>query len=274
MLFSVGRARSGAVVRRIVRACLLWCCAAATVEARAGGQTAVDGAIGGFVVDAGGAALVGATVQVQNAADGSMNRATTGDRGEFLVAHLSAGEYRVVVDYALFAELTMEPIVVEVGGVTSVEARLRIGAVTTSVNVSATLEPTVSVNVDDLASAAIASVVTPEEIERLPVNGRRWQTFALLMPGVNADAEWDGLLSFRGLASTQNSSRIDGGDDDQSFGSVPRGTSVESGAEIEDAAEMGAADRISVGSASGGGGYGRHSGWPIRFRRRRCASFA
>jgi hypothetical protein len=31
--------------------------------------------------------------------------------------------------------------------------------------------------------------VTPDEIERLPVNGRRWQTFALLMPTVNADPE-------------------------------------------------------------------------------------
>jgi hypothetical protein len=275
MLFCVGRAKSGAGVGRIVRACLLWCCAAATVEVRVWGQTAVDGAIG--VVDAGGAALAGATVQVQNAADGSMNRATTGDRGEFLVVHLPAGEYRVVVDYSLFAELTMEPVVVEVGGVTSVEARLRVGAVTTSVNVSATPKPAVSVNVsvnvDDLASAAIASVVTPEEIERLPVNGRQWQTFALLMPGVNADPEGDGLLSFRGVASTQNSSRIDGGDDDQSFGSVPRGTSVESGAEIEDAAEMGAADRVSVGSASGGGGYGRHSGMAYTFSQEAVREF-
>jgi hypothetical protein len=273
MSFDVGRAKSSAVARKILRACLLWCCAAATIEARAWGQTAVDGAIGGFVVDAGGAALVGARVQVQNAADGSMNRVATGDRGEFLVVHLPAGEYRVVVDCSLFAELTMEPVVVEVGGVTSVEARLRVGAVTTSVNVSARPEPTVSVNVDDLASAAIASVVTPEEIERLPVNGRRWQTFAMLMPGVNADPEGDGLLSFRGVASTQNSSRIDGGDDDQSFGSAPRGTSVESGDEIEDAAEMGAADRISVGSASGGGGYGRHSGMAYTFSQEAVREF-
>jgi len=273
MSFYVGRARSGAVARKIFRACLLWCSVAAAVEARAWGQTAVDGAISGFVVDAGGSALVGATVQVQNAANGAMNRTTTGSRGEFLVSHLPAGEYRVVVDYALFAELSMQPVVVEVGGVTSVGARLRVGAVTTSVNVSATPEPTVSVNVDDLASAAIASVVTPEEIEWLPVNGRRWQTFALMMPGVNADPEGDGLLSFRGLASTQNSSRIDGGDDDQSFGSVPRGTGVESGAEIEDAAEMGAAERISVGGASGGGGYGRHSGMAYTFSQEAVREF-
>ena len=60
MSFCVGRAKSGAVARKIVRACLLWCCSAATVETCAWGQSAVDGAISGFVVDGGGAALVGA----------------------------------------------------------------------------------------------------------------------------------------------------------------------------------------------------------------------
>jgi hypothetical protein len=273
MLFCEGRAKSGAVVRKIFRACLLWCCAAAAGETCAWGQTSVDGAIGGFVVDAGGAALVGAVVQVQNVADGSKTRATTEGKGEFLVAHLSPGEYRVVVEYALFARFTLQPVIVEVGGVTSVEARLQVGGVATSVTVKAQPDLPVSVNIDDLSSAAIASVVTPDEIERLPVNGRRWQTFALLMPVVNVDPEGDGLLSFRGMASTQNSSRIDGGDDDQSFGSVPRGTGIESGAEAEDAAEVGVSNRVNVGSASGGGGYGRHAGMAYSFSQEAVREF-
>ena len=273
MPFAVGRAQSGAIARKIVWACLLWCCAAATVETRAWGQTSVDGAIDGFVVDAGGAALVGAVVQVQNVANGTTNRTTTENKGEFLVAHLSPGEYRVTVEYALFAQLTLQPVVVEVGGVTLVEARMRVGGVATSVTVRAEATSPVAVSVDDLSSAAVASVVTPDEIERLPVNGRRWQTFALLMPTVNSDPEGNGLLSFRGVASTQNSSRIDGGDDDQSFGSVPRGTGIESSAEIEDAAEMGVSSRVSVGSAAGGGGYGRHSGMPYTFSQEAVREF-
>ena len=91
MSLCVGRAKSGAVLKKIFWACLLWCCAAAIVEACAWGQTAVDGAISGFVVDAGGAALVGAVVQVQNVANGTMDRVTTEGKGEFLVAHLPAG---------------------------------------------------------------------------------------------------------------------------------------------------------------------------------------
>jgi len=273
MLFCVGRAKSGAAVSKIVRACLLWCCIAAMGDACVWAQTAVDGAISGFVVDAGGAALVGAVVKVQNVADGTMNRATSGSKGEFLVAHLPAGEYRVDVAYALFAGLTLQPVVVEVGGVTSVEARMRVGGVATSVTVKAEAVPPSAVSVDELSSAAVGSVVTPDEIERLPVNGRRWQTFALLTPTVNDDPEGDGLLSFRGVSSTQNSSRIDGGDDDQSFGSVPRGTGIESGAEVEDAAEVGVSSRITVGSASGGGGYGRHSGMAYTFSQEAVREF-
>jgi Carboxypeptidase regulatory-like domain/TonB dependent receptor len=267
------RADSGAFVRKIVWACLLWCCAAATVETCAWGQTAVDGAISGFVVDAGGRALPGAVVQVQSVASGTTARMTTGGRGEFLVGHLPAGEYRVVVDFALFARLTLQPVIVELGGVTSVEARLRVGGVATSVTVKAEPGLPVSVGVANLSSGADASVVTPDEIERLPVNGRRWQTFAQLVPGVNVDPEGDGSLSFRGVASTQNSSRVDGGDDDQSFGSVPRGTGTASGAEVEDAAEVGVSGRVSVGSAAGGGGYGRHSGMVYTFSQEAVREF-
>jgi hypothetical protein len=233
----------------------------------------VDGAIGGFVADGNGAALAGAVVKVENVANGTKTRATTASRGEFLVVNLPAGEYRVVVEYALFARLTLEPVIVEVGGVTSVEARLRVGGVATSLTVKAEPDSPVSVDIDDLSSSAIGSVVTPDEIERLPVNGRRWQTFALLMPGVNVDPGGDGLLSFRGMASTQNSSRIDGGDDDQSFGSVSRGTGIESGEEIEDAAEVGSSRRVTVGSASGGGGYGRHSGMAYTFSQEAVREF-
>jgi hypothetical protein len=176
MSLCVGRAKVSAALRKRFRASSLWCCIAAIGVARACGQSAVDGAISGYVVDAGGAALAGAVVQVQNVANGTMNRVTTEGKGAFLVAHLPSGEYRVVVEYALFAQLTLEPVVVEVGGVTSVEARMRVGGVATSVTVRAEPISPAAVSVDDLSSAAFASVVTPDEIERLPVNGRRWQT--------------------------------------------------------------------------------------------------
>jgi len=264
MLSGPGRVSARAIVLKIVTVCLL-VCGSVGLAVRASAQTAVDGAISGFVVDASGSALAGASVLVQEVATGRVIKTTTGSKGEFLVARVSAGNYQMTVEYARFERSILDKVVVEAGGVTSVEARLRVGGLTTAVTVTARIEDTPAVSVDETSSAAVTSTVTADEIESLPVNGRQWQTFALLTPTVNADPEGAGLLSFRGAASTQNSSRIDGGDDDQSFGAVPRGTGGDSGAEVEDAAEAESSGRVSVGAADGGGGYGRHSGMAYTF---------
>ena len=275
MLFCNGRARVGAIGLKLkmVAIGLLLGYGFARVTERAWAQTSVDGAISGFVVDASGAALAGADVRVQKVSTGLEIAAKTGSKGEFLVPRVPAGEYQVVVEYARFARLTLDRVVVEVGGVTSVEARLQVGGVVTAVTVTASPDEPATVSIDEVSSAAVASTVTSDEIESLPVNGRRWQTFALLTPTVNADPEGVGLLTFRGAASTQNSSRIDGGDDDQSFGAVPRGTGGDSGPEVEDAVESGSSGRVSVAAANGGGGYGRHSGMAYTFSQEAVREF-
>jgi hypothetical protein len=263
MRFCSDRARVGAIVLKIVGVCLLLCIGGARA------QTAVDGAISGFVVDASGAALAGATVRVREVLTGLEGEATTGSHGEFVVSRLPAGEYQVVVEHARFEQLRLEKVAVQVGGTTSIAPRLQVGRVVDSVTVTATDD--LAESMEDISSAAVASTVTAEKIDLLPVNGRRWQTFARLTPTANADPEGDGLLSFRGMASTQNSSRIDGGSDDQSFGGVPRGTGGDSGAEAEDAAEAGSSGR--VGAANGGGGYGRHSGMAYTFSQEAVREF-
>jgi hypothetical protein len=275
MLFCNGRVRVGAIGLKLkmVAIGLLLGYGFARVTERAWAQTSVDGVISGFVVDASGAALAGADVRVQKVSTGLEIAAKTGSKGEFLVPRVPAGEYQVVVNYARFARLTLDGVVVEAGGVTSVEARLQVGGVVTAVTVTASPDEPATVSIDDVSSAAVASTVTPDEIESLPVNGRRWQTFALLTPTVNADPESVGLLTFRGAASTQNSSRIDGGDDDQSFGAVPRGTGGDSGPEVEDAVESESSGRASVTAVDGGGGYGRHSGMAYTFSQEAVREF-
>jgi hypothetical protein len=214
------------------------------------GQTAVDGVMHGVVVDAGGAVVRGARVQVDDAATGFAARVTTDNSGEFLVARVPVGTYRVVVEAAGFERMVLPTVVVETGSVTGVDARLRVAGVATAVTVTAVAE------VSEPEPAAVASTVTAGEIERLPVNGRRWQTFALLTPEVNPDAA--GLLSFRGQAVTQNSTVVDGVDDDQSFGAVPRGTGGQSDRE---------SGRVS------GGGYGRTGGAAYTFSQEAVREF-
>ena len=54
-----------------------------------------------------------------------------------------------------------------------------------------------------------------KEIEELPINGRRVDSFVLLTPAVSSDGTF-GLLSFRGIAGG-NSFLVDGADTTQQF---------------------------------------------------------
>ena len=90
MLFRGGRVRVGAIGldwKRVVMCLLLGCCSAGGTG-HAWAQTSVDGAISGFVVDASGAALAGAVVQVHEVATGLTMETKTGSKGEFLVARV------------------------------------------------------------------------------------------------------------------------------------------------------------------------------------------
>ena len=81
------------------------------------------------------------------------------------------------------------------------------GATQVEVSATATL-------VDDTKND-VSSVINPQQIQDLPVNGRRVDSFVLLTPGVTNDATF-GLLTFRGVAGN-NSFLIDGNDNTEQF---------------------------------------------------------
>ena len=224
------------------------------------GQTAVDGAIRGVVRDAAGGVVADATVRVDDGADGIHLVALTQKSGEFVLLRVPAGVYEMTVEASGFRQMEQE-VDVALGGVAVVEARLLGPGVTTVVTVNGE---------EESASAALTSSVTPQEMERLPVNGRRWQTFALLTPEVNPSGTDDSLLSFRGTAVTQNSYSVDGGSDEQSFGGVPRGAAVDDPAEEEAA---GTTSEAGNRSSTIAGGYGRHAGAAYTFSQEAVREF-
>lgn len=166
-------------------------------------QTAVDGAIRGLVRDPTGAVMPGATIQAEDLSTRLILQATSTRTGDFVLPSVPSGEYQLTISASGFSSLTFPAIQVEVGGVTEVQARLKVAWMN----------------------------------ESLSVNGRQLQNFALLTltPNPNESIE---LSSVRGLPATQNSSRIDGADDDQSFGAVPRGTAAEPNGQPEEEAEQ------------------------------------
>ena len=123
-----------------------------------------SGRISGTVVDTSGAAIAGATVQVQSA-NGTVQTTTQSDtNGSFTISGLSAGNYRLVVSHADF-ETKEIPVTI---GTTEAPAPLRIslavGSVSTTVNVQGREDDLVGI-----ADSATQGTVGAKEIQDRPI---------------------------------------------------------------------------------------------------------
>jgi hypothetical protein len=202
------------------------------------------------------AAVGGAAVQVEDAARGLSFATNCGAHGDFLFPHLPTGTYAVTISAAGFSTLVLYRVSVEVGATTELEIRLKVAGVRSMVTVTEDADEGVS-SIEQPSGAAIASVIGNHEMDSLPINGQRWQSFTLLSPAANAGDAEDGLLSFRGLAVTENSTTVDGMDDDQSFNAAARGSESVSddGTEEETGVEPGGARRRAGSRRRSGASY-------------------
>ena len=180
-------------------------------------QSTTDGAIGGTVSDASGAAVPGAKVTVKNLGTNAEEVVMTDETGYFRAAKLQPATYSVSIEASGFAHFTVERVIVQVGSVTDVPAKLNVSTAEATVLVSAEI-PAINV-----LSADFAPVVDQTQISNLPINGGRWSDFALLTPGVVNDSNGFGLLSFRGVSTLLNNNTVDGADNNQAFFSEERG---------------------------------------------------
>lgn len=180
-------------------------------------QSAVDGAIGGTVEDKSGSVVPKAAVTIHSNATNAEQMVTADDSGYFRVIHLGPGTYTVTVAAPGFDTYRATQVTVTVGTLTDVDARLAVGSSTETVDVSS------SGPVINTTSPDFTSTVDLKVLEDLPVNNYRWSSYALLTPGVVADASGFGLLSFRGQSTLLNNITFDGADDNQAFFSEERG---------------------------------------------------
>ena len=145
-----------------------------------------------MVTDASGAAIPGAAVTIENESKGIRRQVTTTDSGVFSAPSLTpAPGYVVTVGKAGFATYEARNINVQVGETVTLTPALQVSTSTTKVEVTAE-GPVVNGEKTD-----VSQVVGQLQIQDLPINGRRVDSFVLLTPGVTTDGSF-GLLSFRG----------------------------------------------------------------------------
>ena len=185
-------------------------CLSRAASAFAQGAT---GTIAGTVVDSTGAALPGATVNVTEAATGTVRTVVTDGAGLFRFAALNPGRYSLAVELANFRTLNVADI-----NLLSTEVRdlgklaLQVGGLTETVTITSDVTPV------QVADSSRRSTLTQDDIAAIPTKGR--DIFGMLgtLPGVqdtnlNRDfTQWRSAISItiNGMPSQNKDVRVDG----------------------------------------------------------------
>ncbi|MEP7013380.1 MAG: carboxypeptidase-like regulatory domain-containing protein, partial [Acidobacteriota bacterium] len=169
------------------------------------------GTLIGRAVDDSGAGLPGVTVTATNTDTGSSRLTVTGEDGSYRFAALPAGPYKVVTELAGFSTVTVEGVAISVASERSIDITLKPAAVEESITV-VDEAPLVS------NTPSIGAVISQEELQNLPLNGRQFANLAVLAPGTtlgyNTDPTKPGQLvvQLNGGFGRNVNYVVDGGD--------------------------------------------------------------
>jgi hypothetical protein len=141
-------------------------------------QTTVGtGSISGTVTDPSGAVLDGAKVTITNVATNQVINLSSNSSGGFNSGALVPGTYKVQVAMKGFSTVS-QTVTVQVGNTSTANVKLAVGQESTVIDVEAS---SAQVNTEQ---ATVQGVLTSNQIENLPVNGRNFLDLAQLEPGV------------------------------------------------------------------------------------------
>jgi len=141
-------------------------------------QTTIStGSIQGVITDASGAVVAGAKVTITDKSTGQVIAITSTSSGTYSSGALTPGDYDVRVEAKGF-KTSDATISAQVGVTTSGNFRLQVGEAGQVIEVQA---GELQVNTEQ---ATVQGVISTEQIENLPINGRNFLDLAQLEPGV------------------------------------------------------------------------------------------
>ena len=133
-------------------------------------------AITGIVSDATGGVLPGVTITATHESSGNVFTGVTDERGSYRLPVPRTGVYRVAAELTGFATVANR-VEILVGQQVTVNMTMSVSTVQESVTVTG------EAPLLDVARSTVAGNVDPRQMEELPVNGRNWQSLAILAPG-------------------------------------------------------------------------------------------
>src|SRR5687768_6912903 len=199
---------------------------AATPFVYAQGSAATS--LAGTVVDTGGGVIPGVTVSVKNNATGATFETVTNTSGAFSVPALDAGTYTVTVSLSGFKTSVINDVRLVTNAPGNIKVTLEVGNLEETVTVQGGTELVQTQN------ATVASTVTSEMINALPLVSRNALNFVTFLPGVETTGGPRGS-TISGLPQNTISVTVDGVNVNNNFQSgdgffsmvVPRTDAVE-----------------------------------------------
>ncbi len=162
-------------------------------------QGGVTATLSGTVYDSQGAVVAGATITAKNNATASVTTTTSGSDGLFAIPALEPGNYTVTVTLQGFKTLTLQDIRLNAGVPASIKPVLTPGGFNETVEVKAAGE------VLQTTQTAVATTLSGQQINKLPLPGRAAFDLVTFMPGVTtADGSSRGAMVNGLPASTVN----------------------------------------------------------------------
>ena len=219
-------------LKKPVAFAVLLALAALAVMAPAASAQTSGASLVGHIKDKDGGALPGVTVTARNNDTGLDRVAVSSSDGTFTLPSLPVGLYTVTAELSGFGTVTIEEVRLNVATTRTIEIEMS----------SASVEEQITV-VDEAplvqTTPSIGTVVSEDQLENLPLNGRQFANLAILAPGTslayNSDPTKPGQLTvaLNGGIGRNVNYVIDGGDNtDDTIGGALQNFNLESVAEF------------------------------------------
>jgi Carboxypeptidase regulatory-like domain/TonB dependent receptor len=173
-------------MRRTFLSALLW---ALWVPSCVFGQALVTGKITGVVTDSSGSVIGGAIISVEGPALMSPQSAKTGTDGSYLINLVPPGRYTVTVTASGFQTFVQQNVDITAGYTATVNASLKLGALTQRVVVGETAPV-------DVSTATTSTTFGTDLLQKVPTGNDPWSTVALTAGEVQDQMDVGGSKSF------------------------------------------------------------------------------
>lgn len=132
----------------------------------------------GDVTDTARARIPNADIRVRNVDTNQVRTGKSNASGEYTISELPPGVYEVTIGKTGFKQLRETSLELKVDETARLDARLEVGSVSESVEVTA------DVPLLNTETSSRGDIVSPTEIEQMPLNGRNFDDLTFFVPGV------------------------------------------------------------------------------------------